>query len=54
MGWLACYTQEEIAEVVNISKMEVSRVCNEMAELPESYKVSADHMVDFTPPVYTG
>jgi hypothetical protein len=35
--WLACWTQEEIAEEVGISKMEVSRVCNEAANLPESY-----------------
>ena len=50
--WLACYTQEEIAEVVNISKMEVSRVSNEMADLPESCKAAAGHLIDFTPPVY--
>jgi transcriptional regulator with XRE-family HTH domain len=50
--WLACHTQEEIAEAVGISKMEVSRTCNEMAELPESYKPIAAHQVDFDVPLY--
>jgi len=50
--WMACYTQEEIAEREGISKMEVSRVCNEMANLPKSYKAAAEHATDFTVPVY--
>lgn len=50
--WLACSTMEEIAEATNVSKMEVSRVCNESAELPESYKPSANHQTDFDPPLY--
>jgi DNA-directed RNA polymerase specialized sigma subunit len=36
--WLACYTQDEIGDTVGVSKMEVSRTCNEMAKLPENYK----------------
>ena len=30
--------QDEIAAEVDCSKMEVSRVCNEMADLPKSYR----------------
>ncbi|MFH1635803.1 MAG: DNA methyltransferase [Chloroflexota bacterium] len=50
--WLACYTQEEIAKETDVSKMEVSRICNEMADLPESYKPAASHLTDFDPPIY--
>ena len=41
-AWMACYSQEEIGEKEGVSKMEVSRICNEMAELPKSYKSYAD------------
>jgi len=51
-AWLACDTQEEIAERESVSRMDVSRVCNEMAELPESYKPAASHLTDFDPPLY--
>ena len=50
--WLACHTQQEIAEAVGVSKMEVSRTCNEMADVPESYQAAAAHLTDFTPPLY--
>ena len=50
--WLSCHTQEEIAEREDVSKMEVSRVCNEMAELPKCYKPAAEHLVDFEVPIY--
>jgi hypothetical protein len=43
---------EEIGEKEGISKMEVSRVCNEMADLPKSYKPHADHLIDFEIPLY--
>jgi len=49
--WLACYTQEEIAVVVNISQREVGRTLDDMAGLPKGLKVAADHLVDFTPPI---
>ncbi len=38
--------------VVEIAKSEVNKICSQMEELPESDKVSADHLVDFTPPGY--
>ena len=50
--WLACYTQEEIAVVVNISQREVGRTLDDIAGLPKLAKVAADHLVDFTPPIY--
>lgn len=50
--WMACHTMEEIAEACNVSKMEVSRTCNESAELPEGYKPSANHLTDFDIPLY--
>lgn len=55
--WLSCYTQEEIGEAVGVSKMEVSReiealLCNDMANLPKSYKVRADFADDFAVPLY--
>ncbi len=50
--WMACSTQQEIADVENVSKMEVSRTCNDTAELPESYKPAAEHLTDFGIPLY--
>jgi transcriptional regulator with XRE-family HTH domain len=50
--WMACHTQEEIAERENVSKSIVSEICSEMAELPKPDKAAADHAADFTPPVY--
>ena len=49
--WMACYTQDEIAAMVGVSKMEVSRTCNESAILPESYKPAANHLTDFELPI---
>jgi len=50
--WLACYTQEEIGEMVGITKETVSQVCQKMAELPKSDKPAAEHLTDFEPPIY--
>lgn len=50
--WMACYTQEEIAEREEIHKDTVSEICRKMAELPESDKPSADHLIDFEVPLY--
>ena len=50
--WLACYTQEEIAEQVGITSQGVGLVLKETAELPEVSKPYALHQVDFDPPLY--
>ncbi len=49
--WLACYTQEEIAGMVDCPRTTVEAVLTESAELPKSSKPYAGHLVDFTPPV---
>jgi len=48
-AWLACCTQEEIAEREGVTKETVSKVCQETARLPESDKPTAAHLVDFNP-----
>ena len=50
--WLACYTQQEIANAVGINKDTVSEVCRNMADLPKSDKANSEHATDFTPPIY--
>lgn len=50
--WMACHTQEEIAELVGCAKSQVNEVCSESAELPESNKPAASHLVDFEVPLY--
>jgi hypothetical protein len=50
--WMACCTQEEIAEVEDVHKDSVSEICRKMAELPKSDKSYADHATDFDPPIY--
>ncbi|MCH8313945.1 MAG: hypothetical protein IID17_13275 [Nitrospinae bacterium] len=50
--WLACYTQEEIAGMMDCERSTVDHVLRESAELPKSAKPYADHLVDFTPPIY--
>ena len=47
--WLACYTQEEIAEAVGITHQAVDLILQEMAKLPEVAKPAADHLVDRHP-----
>jgi len=44
--WLACHTQEEIAERENVTKETVSQICQKMAELSESDKPVASHLTD--------
>jgi transcriptional regulator with XRE-family HTH domain len=51
-SWLACHTQEEIAEQEGITKETVSEICQKMANLPESDKSLASHATDFDPPIY--
>ncbi len=50
--WMACYTQEEIAERERIDDRTVRDVLGEMAEVPKSLKPAADHLADFEPPIY--
>jgi hypothetical protein len=50
--WLACHTQEEIAEREGIHHSTVQEVLREMAELPKSAKAAADHLTDFKPPIF--
>lgn len=54
--WLACYTQEEIADAVGVDRTTTSRdleeVCN-LAMLPKSTQLSATYSEpDWTPPIY--
>lgn len=54
-SWLACYTQEEIAEKENIEQRQVSNLIGEfsnLGRLAESAKADASHATDFTPPIY--
>lgn len=50
--WLACWTQEEIAEAVGVPRTTVEEVLTKSAELPESSKPAAFHHIDFDPPLY--
>ena len=50
--WMACYTQQEIAEACEVTKETVSTICQKMAKLPKSDKPAADHLSDFDPPIY--
>jgi hypothetical protein len=53
--WLACHTQEEIAEAENVTQQTVSLVLQETADLPKLVKSGAaasEHAVDFEPPLY--
>ena len=53
--WMACHTQDQIAEAVGCSRQNVDRVLPEMASLPKLAKsdaAAADHATDFEPPIY--
>ncbi len=53
--WLACYSQQEIADAENIAKQTVSDICTDSADLQKadkSSKAAAEHATDFTPPIY--
>jgi len=50
--WLACYTQEEIAERENVDQHTVRDILGKMADLPESLKPAASHLTDFDVPIY--
>jgi hypothetical protein len=50
--WMACWTQDAIAEAEGVSQKEVSLVLEEMAELPKDIKPIAEHLIDFDVPIY--
>lgn len=54
--WLACYTQEEIAEAVNMDKSSVSRIIDkdllQNGQLSDLQQINANFMQDFEPPLY--
>jgi len=50
--WLGCHTQEEIAKAVALPQQTVSGLLPDLAELPDSVKPYADHLVDFERPIY--
>jgi hypothetical protein len=41
--WLACWTQQEIADEVGLSRPQVTEILSEMAELPKPTKPSSEH-----------
>jgi hypothetical protein len=53
--WMACHTQEEIGKELGCDQKTVANhVSGISADLPEFLKSTpaADHLTDFTPPVY--
>jgi hypothetical protein len=50
--WLACYTQEEIAEHVESERSYEDHFLRESADLPDGAKPAASHLTDFDPPLY--
>lgn len=50
--WLACWTNEEIADEVGVHKDTVNEVCRNLADLPKSDKAHAEHATDFDLPLY--
>jgi len=50
--WLACYTQEEIAEKEDCPRTTVETVLTEMEMLQKSSKPYADHLIGFEVPFY--
>jgi hypothetical protein len=53
--WMACHTQEEIAEAVKLDRTVVGDICKTFVETVlenQNHKTAADHATDFTPPIY--
>ena len=53
--WLACYTQEEIAEAVGITQQAVAKMAEDFTNfgnLADSCKAAGAHLTDFDPPLY--
>jgi len=54
-AWMACETQEAIADAEGLDKAAISRICCEMADLPKlnkSERALAEHAADYDPPLY--
>ena len=53
--WLACNTQQEIADAVGVPKGTIDALCLELADMPKVSKtqqVAAEHATDFEVPIY--
>ena len=53
--WLACYTQQEIADVVGLTQPQVKEKTDgfiDIGNLAKSDKSAAEHATSFTPPIY--
>ena len=50
--WLACYTEQEIADDVGIHQTVVGDVLRESGDLPKTLKPQAEHLTNFEPPIY--
>ena len=51
--WLACYTQEEIANAVGLNPTDKAvRISGNLEDLPNYQKSAAEHAIDFMPPIY--
>jgi hypothetical protein len=48
-AWLACWTQEEIAEAEGITQQAVDLISQEFADLQRLVKSAAEHATDFEP-----
>ena len=52
---MSCYTQEEIAELLNCTRDEVRAASNDFGEfgkLAEIPNEKSNHLTDFAPPIY--
>lgn len=50
---MQCYTQEEIAGAFDCSVQPIKDVISDFsAELPDNLNPAANHLTDFTPPIY--
>lgn len=52
--WLACYTQQEIADLLGVTRDEVRGLgeIGDIAKFPKPDQSAADHATDFTVPIY--
>lgn len=53
--WMACYTQQEIADAVGMTNQQVSQITAELPEIGKLAKTdaaAAEHATDFEPPIY--
>lgn len=53
--WMACYTQQEIADIVGISQQTVAdsiKDFTDFGKVSDSGKATANHVTDFEPPIY--